>query len=159
MKKVILLGLVVTIAVGLSACKSEGNNANDKNNSTEQVSNKDNEKMEQDLDEKGVEIKYSDYAGDVTMTREKSIDYDYFELLFEFKESNNETYKVVLELKGKISGEKQDRLFYEIKKKKLVESTIDSNSDIDKLAEVLDSLGYSDQELLEFAQWYYDNNK
>nr|OTP12675.1 hypothetical protein A5888_003253 [Enterococcus sp. 9E7_DIV0242] len=68
MKKIVLLGLVVTIAVGLSACKSEGNNANDMNNSTEQVSNKDNEKMEQDLDEKGVEIDISTTRTDLTLT-------------------------------------------------------------------------------------------
>ncbi|WP_339101999.1 hypothetical protein [Candidatus Enterococcus clewellii] len=158
MKKIVLLGLVVTIAVGLSACKSEGNNANDMNNSTEQVSNKDNEKMEQDLDEKGVEIDISTTRTDLTLTREKSTDYEYFELYIDFDGNTDKIFGITLDLKGSISGESKDRLYYQVSKGRIVEdSTL--NSDIDELAEVLDSLGYSDKEMLEFSRWYYDTNE
>ncbi|MBL1227976.1 hypothetical protein IW492_01870 [Enterococcus sp. BWB1-3] len=159
MKKIWVLCILSVAVIGLVGCGTVSNSTSGGKTSTEQKSNKEYEQMEEELGEKGVEIELSKEYSDLTLTREKSIDYDYFEMLFEFDGETKELYKVVLQLKGNIDGELKDRLFFEISKGRMVESTVNSNSNIDALAEVLDSLGYDDKKMLGFAQWYYYNNK
>ncbi|MBL1227965.1 hypothetical protein IW492_01815 [Enterococcus sp. BWB1-3] len=164
MKKMMLTILAVGLTIGLSACGAEGSKTEKSSltteqstkESTENSSAKEEKRMEEmktNLDEKGVEIDYNEYGDYWVFTREKSIDYDYFLMRFTFSE--NKVYKVGLELKGNIDGEAKDTLYYMVSKGRMTESPID-NTDIDALAEVLESIDYSDQEMLEFAQWCYD---
>ncbi|MGM0124147.1 hypothetical protein IGI37_001521 [Enterococcus sp. AZ194] len=150
MKKIVFVLTIIGLSLSLTACGASGDK---EAQSTESSLAEVNEKMKKGLDEQGVEIKYTDSTGYVIMTREKSIDYDYFEMLFDLK--NNE---MTLELKGNIDGKMKPPLYYKVSKGRLVEDN-DSNTDIRKLAEVLESLDYSDKEMLEFAQWYQSNNK
>ncbi|MCB5954017.1 lipoprotein [Enterococcus sp. CWB-B31] len=164
MKKMMLTILAVGLTVGLSACGSNGEKTSastteqSTKESTEDSSAKEDEKMRdmaEDLEEKGVSIEYNEYGNFLTFKREKSIDYDYFLMRFEF--DGQEIFKVGLELKGNIDGQDKESLYYSVSKGRIVEHSLD-NTDINALAEVLESLDYSDQEMLEFAQWYHGNN-
>ncbi|WP_245186807.1 hypothetical protein [Enterococcus larvae] len=110
------------------------------------------------MEEEGVEILLQVEYGDLTFTREKGIDNDYFELMFEFNGENEMISGATLQLKGNIDGKSKDILYYDVSSGRIVETTL-LNSDIDELSEVLDSLGYSDKELVSFVQWYYETNK
>ncbi|MBL1227988.1 hypothetical protein IW492_01930 [Enterococcus sp. BWB1-3] len=164
MKKMMLTILAVGLTIGLSACGSNGEKTSastteqSTKESTEDSSAKEDEKMRdmaEDLEEKGVSIEYNEYGNFLTFKREKSIDYDYFLMRFEF--DGQEIFKVGLELKGNIDGQDKEPLYYSVSKGRIVEHSLD-NTDINALAEVLESLDYSDQEMLEFAQWYHGNN-
>ncbi|MCB5954014.1 hypothetical protein [Enterococcus sp. CWB-B31] len=163
MKKLALSLLVFGVFFGLSGCGTSTNEGTKETasslvkESTEDTVSKEDKnmkKMEEDLADKGVKFDY--YDGYLWVTREKSIDYDYFEMIFKFSE--DEIFQITLGLKGNIDGNKKDDLYYEVSQGRIVESSI-RDTDIDALAEVLESIGYSDKELLEFAQWYYENNK
>ncbi|MEI5994023.1 hypothetical protein A5880_001581 [Enterococcus sp. 4G2_DIV0659] len=78
-------------------------------------------------------------------------------MIFTINGQTNEVSDVDLKLKGNIDGEMKDDLSYEVSKGRMVEHSL-FNTDIAALAEVLKSLDYSDKEILEFAQWYYNNN-
>lgn len=161
MKKVILAVIVAGLALGLTACGSTEEKTGEAKSSVEQNSSKENEEakmksIETGLDEKGVEVSLVEDF--LYFTREKGIDYDYFEFIFIFSKEDNKIIEITLQLKGNIDGKKKDRLYYEVSKGRIVESSTMSNTDIDALAEVLESLDYSDKDLVEFAQWYYDNN-
>ncbi|MBL1227979.1 hypothetical protein IW492_01885 [Enterococcus sp. BWB1-3] len=169
MKKIILSFLVFGAVVSLAACNSSEDKANILSStketstivSTVDSSAKEDEKMremERDLEEKGVIFKVFGSHGYLYFNREKSIDYDYFEMRFLFSEKTDKIIRTILELKGNIDGEKKDLLYFDISQGRIVEAAY-SNTNINELAEVLESLGYSDKEILEFAQWYYDNNK
>lgn len=114
--------------------------------------------MEEDLGEKGVEISINSVNDNLALTREKGIDYDYFEMTFDVRNDPDEIREIILDLKGNISGKSKDSLYYEVSKDRIVESSLD-NTNIKAIAKVLESLDYSDKEILEFAQWYYNNNK
>ncbi|WP_258379423.1 hypothetical protein [Enterococcus plantarum] len=114
--------------------------------------------MEEDLGEKGLEIRINSVNGKLIFTREKGIDYDYFEMTFDVRNDPDEIREIILDLKGNISGKSKDSLYYEVSKDRIVESSLD-NTNIKAIAKVLESLDYSDKEILEFAQWYYNNNK
>lgn len=114
--------------------------------------------MEKDLEEKGVEIDPNGINDFVTFTREKGIDYDYFNLMFDIDSDPDEISNVLLQLKGNVSGKEKPTLYFDVSKGRIVESTV-NNTNIKAIAKVLESLDYSDKEILEFAQWYYNNNK
>ncbi|WP_339102002.1 hypothetical protein [Candidatus Enterococcus clewellii] len=168
MKKIIFAVFVAVFTIGLSACGSNGGKTENTSvsttkqsikESTEDSSAKEEKKMEQmekSLDEKNIKISYLD--GYLYLTREKGIDYDYFKMVFKFDTSKNEIFEVGLELMGNIDGKKKDYLYYGVSNDRIVEKSY-KNTDINAIAEVLEDMNYSDQELLEFAQWYYDNNK
>ncbi|WP_242586886.1 hypothetical protein [Candidatus Enterococcus ikei] len=84
------------------------------------------------------------------------MDYDYFEMTVIFVEEEAEIYQIRLTLKGNIDGKNKDDLIYKVNKGRIVESSGD-NTDIDALAEVLKSIDCTDKELVEFAEWYYNN--
>ncbi|MEI5990402.1 hypothetical protein A5881_001895 [Enterococcus termitis] len=166
MKKIALGLLVLSLSLVFSGCgSSKEKSANSSSTeqttdkSTEDTSTKETEtmkKVEAGLEEKGVEVEY--YQEDVMFTREKSIDYDYFKLVFQFDSTTNELFLITLKLKGNIDGEKKDPLYYGVSSGRIVEKEY-RNTDINALAEILESIGYSDKELVEFAWWYYNNNK
>lgn len=161
MKKIKLSVVVLGLIMGLAGCGSS-NNTEEKSvspSSVEQTiedtsakTDQKMEKMKEDLEEKGVNISKGSY---LYFTREKGIDHDYFEMTFIF--SSNEILQVWLTLKGNIDGEEKEDLIYAVNKGRLVESSGD-NTDIDALADLLNSLDYTDKELVEFAEWYNDNN-
>ncbi|MBL1227981.1 hypothetical protein IW492_01895 [Enterococcus sp. BWB1-3] len=163
MKKLALSLLVFGVFLGISGCGSNANeggkiSSNSVEESTTDSSDKEDKKMEameEDLKEKGVSVRLA-HTGYMYFNREKSVDYDYFEMIFKF--SKSKVFQVTLGLKGNIDGKKKDDLYYEVNQGRIVESSI-YDSNINSLAEVLESIGYSDKEMLEFAQWYYDNSK
>ncbi|PZL69937.1 hypothetical protein CI088_16955 [Enterococcus plantarum] len=154
--------LTVTALLGLSACGStEKTPKKETAVSTEDSSTKKDKQMkqmEEDLGEKGLEIRINSVNGKLIFTREKGIDYDYFEMTFDVRNDPDEIREIILDLKGNISGKSKDSLYYEVSKDRIVESSLD-NTNIKAIAKVLESLDYSDKEILEFAQWYYNNNK
>ncbi|MEI5990399.1 hypothetical protein A5881_001892 [Enterococcus termitis] len=162
MKKIVISVLTLTLLLGLSACASTGNTTKKETDvSTEDYSTKKDKQMkqmEEDLEEKGVEIDPNGINDFVTLTREKGIDYDYFNLMFDIVNDPDEIRNVLLQLKGNVSGKEKPTLYFDVSKGRIVESTV-SNTDIKAIAKVLESLDYSDKEILEFAQWYYNNNK
>ncbi|WP_239644601.1 hypothetical protein [Enterococcus crotali] len=114
--------------------------------------------MEEDLEEKGVEININSIDDSLYFTREKGIDYDYFDMTFDVLHDPDEIRNIMLRLKGNISGKDKDTLYYEVSKGRIVESSVD-NTSINDMAKVLKSLDHSDKEILEFAQWYYNKNQ
>ncbi|MBO0441649.1 hypothetical protein [Candidatus Enterococcus ikei] len=162
MKKIVLSLLVVGVSMSLVGCDSNKSSEEKSTDSsieqtTEDTESKEAEKMsqmEEDLEEKGVTIKQ--YKNIMYFTREKGIDYDYFNMVFTFSSKVDEILHVRLTLKGNVDGKDKDDLVYRVNKDRLVESSGD-NTDIDALAEILKSLDYSDKELVEFAWWYYNN--
>ncbi|MBL1227973.1 hypothetical protein IW492_01855 [Enterococcus sp. BWB1-3] len=166
MKKLVLTLLVFGIFFGLSGCGATANDDGKTSSSSVKEStvnssdeeDKEMEAMEVELKEQGVEMRISKRLGGLILSREKSIDYDYFEMSFYFNSKTEDFVYIMLELKGNIDGKKKDLLYYDESGGRLVEED-SRNTDITKIAEVLESLNYSDQEMLEFAQWYYENNK
>ncbi|MBL1227970.1 hypothetical protein IW492_01840 [Enterococcus sp. BWB1-3] len=170
MKKIMLGFLTLGLMIGLAACNSSGGktSAPSSVNETSETSTVDSvknssaikddnmEQLEKKLLDRGVEVRYNKVY--LYLNREKGIDYEYFEMAFQFDTKANEIYEITLQLRGNIDGEDKDTLFYDVKTGRIVESTA-WNTDISAIAEVLESLGCSDQELVEFAQWYYENNK
>ncbi|MCB5951828.1 hypothetical protein LI951_07105 [Enterococcus sp. BWT-B8] len=170
MKKIILSFLVFGAVVSLAACNSSEDKTDISSStnetaitstieSTEDSSSIEDKKMEDmaaDLEEKGVKVaRYSDF---LKFTREKGIDYDYFDMTIIIDSKNKEILEITLTLKGNIDGKEKDSLYYRISQNRIVEAPY-SNTDITAMAKVLESLGYSDQEFVEFALWYYENNK
>jgi len=162
MKKITISVLTLTLLLGLSACGSIGDTSKKETVvSTENSSTKKDKKMnqmEEDLEEKGVEISINSIDDILYFKREKGIDYDYFEMVFDVRSDPDEVRDTRLRLKGNISGNKKDTLYYNVSKDRIVEHS-SRNTSINDMAEVLKSLDYSDKEILEFAQWYYNNNK
>ncbi|MBO0441650.1 hypothetical protein [Candidatus Enterococcus ikei] len=162
MKKIALGLLVLSLSLVFAGCgssKEKSVNSSSTEQTTENTSVKKDKKMkeiQEDLEEKAVEI--NQYSEILSFTREKGIDYDYFELDFVISNKTNEVLESSLVLKGNVDGEKKETLHYDVSKGRLVESSY-SNTDINALAEVLKSLDYSDKEILDFAQWYYQKNK
>ncbi|MCB5954021.1 hypothetical protein [Enterococcus sp. CWB-B31] len=160
MKKIGLFILAMVTVLSFAGCGSsedkDGAAVSTKQSTEDKAANKTKkmEAMQKDLEEKGVNITY--YDGYLRLTRERGIDYEYFQMTFKF--GSKGLFEITLELKGNIDGEKKDLLYYEVSKSRIVESNL-YNTDITKIAEVLESMDYSDKELLEFAQWYYENNK
>lgn len=161
MRKLLLGAITIGVLMNLSACnlnkdtEEKSVSPSSVEQTIEDTSAKTDQKMEkmkEDLEEKGVNISKGSY---LYFTREKGIDHDYFEMTFIF--SSNEILQVWLTLKGNIDGEEKEDLIYAVNKGRLVESSGD-NTDIDALADVLNSLDYTDKELVEFAEWYNDNN-
>ncbi|MBL1227984.1 hypothetical protein IW492_01910 [Enterococcus sp. BWB1-3] len=166
MKKMMLTILAVGLTVGLSACGSNGEKTSastteqSTKESTEDSSAKEDEKMRdmaEDLEEKGVSFRINSVNDNLELTREKGIDYEYFKLNIDFRSNGGEIREIILQLRGNIDGEDKDMLFYDVKSGRIVESAA-WNTDINAIADVLESLDYSDQELIEFAQWYHGNN-
>ncbi|MCB5954013.1 hypothetical protein [Enterococcus sp. CWB-B31] len=166
MKKIGLFLLAMVTVLGFTGCGSseekDGAAVSTKQSTEDKTANetKKMEAMQKDLEDKGVEIVFvnlEDYGSvhHITFSREKSIDYDYFELDLVFDIESNEIFDIRLYLKGNIDGEKKDTLYYELSMGRIVEDP-HLNTDINALAEVLESIDYSDQEMLEFAQWCYD---
>jgi len=143
MKRIIILVLTLTSILGLSACGSTGDTSKKETAiSTEDSSIKKDKKMNQMKED----------------LEEKEIDDDYFKMTFDVRNDPDEVRKIILELNGNISGKSKEPLYYEVSKGRIVESSLD-NTSINDMAKVLKSLDYSDKEILEFAQWYYNNNK
>nr|OTP50363.1 hypothetical protein A5881_001787 [Enterococcus termitis] len=140
MKKIIISVLTITALLGLSACGSTGNTSKQETAvSTEDSSTKKDKKMkemEEALGEKGVEIRINSVNGNLVFTREKGIDYDYFKMTFDVRNDPDEVRKIILELKGNISGKSKDSLYYEVSKGRIVESSLD-NTNINEMARVL----------------------
>ncbi|MBL1227966.1 hypothetical protein IW492_01820 [Enterococcus sp. BWB1-3] len=163
MKKLALSLLVFGVFLGISGCGSNANeggkiSSNSVEESTTDSSDKEDKKMEameEDLKENGVKISY--HKKNLTFIREKGIDYDYFQLMIKFDSKSNEIYEMTLRLKGNIDGKEKDTLFYNESSGRIVESTA-WNTDINAIAKTLESLNYSDKEILEFAHWYYEKN-
>lgn len=162
MKKIIISVFTLTLFLGLSACGSTGKATKKETAvSTEDSSTKKDKKMtkmEEELGEKGVEIRINSIDDSLVLTREKGIDYSYFQMKFDVLHDPDEIRNILLKLKGNISGEEKDTLYYKVSKDRIVENTV-QNTNIKDIAKVLESLDYSDKEILEFAQWYYNNNK
>lgn len=156
MKKIMLVCLLLGISMSFSACSSGQNDGDNKNSSVEQGSDQQMQEMEKKLEEEGVEFPKSINYGIVRLNRKKGVDYDYFEMVFNFVKG--EIFKITLQLKWDVDGENKDPLYYKVSNGRIVEDST-MNSDIDEFAEVLDSLGYSDKELVSFVQWYYETNK
>ena len=163
MKKLLVGFLTIGIGLGIVGCGTSEETTTKSSSSVEQSiedsSSKEAEKMkkiEEKLSKEDVEVRT--FGEDVVLTREKGIDYDYFEMTLGFSD-NGEILNNVLELKGNIDGEKKDSLFYKVKSGRMVESQ-GSNTDITALSEVLQSIDISDKELVKFGEWYYqENNK
>ncbi|MBO0467864.1 hypothetical protein JZO73_10010 [Enterococcus plantarum] len=162
MKKIVISVLTLTALLGLSACGSTEKTPKKKTAvSTEDSSTKKDKQMkqmEEDLEEKGVEININSIDDSLYFIREKGIDYDYFDMTFDVLHDPDEIRNIMLRLKGNISGKDKDTLYYEVSKGRIVESSVD-NTSINDMAKVLKSLDYSDKEILEFAQWYYNKNQ
>lgn len=162
MKKIVISIVTLTALLGLSACGSTGNTSKKETAVSPESSSTEKDKkmtqMEEDLGEKGVEIDINSVNDDLAFTREKGIDYDYFEMTFDVRNDPDEIREIILDLKGNISGKSKDSLYYEVSTDRIVESSL-YNTNINDMAKVLKSLDYSDKEILEFAQWYYNNNK
>ncbi|WP_339102000.1 hypothetical protein [Candidatus Enterococcus clewellii] len=170
MKKVALTLVTIGACLTLVACGSNGNKTEKSSASTNEQSTKEStedsatkeeekmSKMEKDLSDKGIDYMLSSTYGYLYFTREKGIDSDCFQMRFMFSEKADEVMEVQLELKGNIDGKKKDLLYYDVNKNRIVESSY-MNTDINSLADVLDSIGYSDEEILEFANWYWNSNK
>ncbi|MCB5951823.1 hypothetical protein LI951_07080 [Enterococcus sp. BWT-B8] len=163
MKKIGLFLLAVVTVLSFAGCgSSEDGAAVSTKQSTEDKTANETKKMEamqKDLEDKGVEFSLSSSYGYLYFNREKSLDYDYFEMRFVFNNDTDEVYEVELVQKGNIDGKEKDTQYYDISSGRIVESSVISDSDISNVAEVLESIDYSDKELLEFAKWYYENNK
>ncbi|WP_339102001.1 hypothetical protein [Candidatus Enterococcus clewellii] len=164
MKKVVLTLVTLGACLALTACGTSENKSTASSStveSTEDSSSKEDKKMEameEDLSEKGVEVEFGSDHSYVWFTREKSMDYDYFNLKFVFTSNPNEIFEIRLTLKGNIDGKDKDPLYFSVSKGRIVEKS-GSDTDINKLADILEELDYSDQEILEFVQWYHDNKE
>ncbi|MBL1227972.1 hypothetical protein IW492_01850 [Enterococcus sp. BWB1-3] len=166
MKKIILGILTLGVMISLAACSSSEEKTNTSSSvkqldesSTIDSAAEEEKKMkevEEGLEARGVVV--ARYNGFLKLSREKGIDYDYFNMNFVISSKKNEIFEIILILKGNIDGEEKDGLYYRVSQNRIVEAPY-SNTDITAMAEVLESLGYSDQELVEFALWYYENNK
>ncbi|MBL1227974.1 hypothetical protein IW492_01860 [Enterococcus sp. BWB1-3] len=169
MKKIILSFLVFGAVVSLAACNSSENKMEDssttvsletvtEDTSIEVETEKEDEmkKLEDSLGEESVEVIYD--RGELTFTREKGVDCEYFKMTFLFSDSPLEIFDIELQLKGNIDGEKKDLLHFNVSNGRIVEKEYRA-TDIVALAEVLESIEYSDKELVEFAWWYFENNK
>ncbi|MCB5954025.1 hypothetical protein [Enterococcus sp. CWB-B31] len=88
------------VTIELAGCGSNGDTSSGKT-STEQKSAKEYKKMEEALGEKG-------------------IDYDYFEMKFQFDREINEVSQVNLQLKGNSDGKMKDTLCYDVSEGKIV---------------------------------------
>ncbi|MBL1227987.1 hypothetical protein IW492_01925 [Enterococcus sp. BWB1-3] len=165
MKKIGLFLLAMVTVLGFTGCGSsedkDGAAVSTKQSTEDKAVNetKKMEAMQKDLEDKGVEFSLSSSYGYLYFNREKSLDYDYFEMRFVFNNDTDEVYEVELVQKGNIDGKEKDTQYYDISSGRIVESSVISDSDISNVAEVLESIDYSDKELLEFAKWYYENNK
>ncbi|MBL1227983.1 hypothetical protein IW492_01905 [Enterococcus sp. BWB1-3] len=162
MKKIGLFLLAMVTVLGFTGCGSsedkDGSAVSTKQSTEDKTANetKKMEAMQKDLEDMGVEIRRNTANQDIEFTREKGIDYDYFWLVFNFRDVS-EIREIRLQLKGSIDGEKKDTLYYEVKQGRMVESTV-YNTDIDLLAETLESINYSDTDMIKFALWYNKSN-
>ncbi|MBP1045092.1 hypothetical protein I6N96_02290 [Enterococcus sp. BWM-S5] len=164
MKKIFFGVTIISLSMLLASCgQTEKNEETQTASSTiiqntevssVEISNEEQE-LEEKLEEKGVEIRR--VGNFIELTREKSIDYDYFTMDFVMSSNTSEVLQIQLVLRGNIDGEDKDALHYRVSSGRIVEFS-GRNTDIQALAELLESLDCSDQELLKLVVWYYDNN-
>lgn len=109
--------------------------------------------MLEEMEDNGIEV---DTYGStsVEFVGEKNVDHDYFRLKIGY--SSDEPYDADLSFEQYASYD--DTLRFSIKNGRMVEYYLEERSDFDKLRTVLDSIGYSDKELIKFTGWYLEQN-
>ncbi|MGY3778997.1 hypothetical protein [Isobaculum melis] len=119
-------------------------------------SNKESSKyadMQEELEENGIEVDTYGYSA-VTFTASKNVDHDYFQLMINIYSDEASDAELATE-----EDQDYDETFrFEIENGKMVEYYAKEKSDFNKLKEFLEITGYSDDELIEFSEWYLEEN-